>query len=880
MARIGRKFFALGKTKPDEPVRRRWNGLTSGIASLTQNLRPEIEQFPVEKLDFIELLFVPSYYKKLRNLPSSMENDRAFLDFLEQGAYEGFSPSPFFDSAYYCSRQKKEKNAALREQEAVWNWLVEGIDARIDPTPFFDEQHYLNSNEDVLSSQGWAFEHYIRHGIFENRSPNFWFHPNWYAKTYLKNDLKLRPAYHYALHGIVGGCYPSFGFEKTFKGTAILEKEVAFVKLQAICLLMKLSQELAPGDGYRIASLMARMSVASHLARCSESPTTLTNLAWFNEFLSSGLEEGRTPSPLFDPEYYDEQLKKRGFGVCDSSANRFLHWLTVGLPERILPTLLFDEEYYLAKNPDLKGAQMWAFEHYLRHGCFEKRDPHPDFNSRWYEGEYGPFSNGLPAYLYYLLQGFREGHRPSADFSHNLGVEYSDASLISPFEMVLKMERQDDIRERLGKGVLSEAIDRAQVIEPLLSKPRGYRRLSIHPFSTPLYPAVAKLRQSLKYSKYDSIVCIPHCRVGGASRVAGSLCNALLALFPDERLLLVRTDLSIFARQDWFPAELESVDLPSISAEVSDHLVQKILMDLFIGVTPKRVLNVNSRLCWDVFQSYGDRLSMWSSLYAYMFCYDIDVNGNKVGYPIEFFEPCFDNLTGLILDNSYLERYLSDRFHLSPKNRKKIVTLWSPVQMGKADDSEQDPGAKANDLRIRKKAKGKWRAFWAGRLDRQKRFDIVREIAERMPELEIWAWGHAILDAGYSIENLPDNMRFLGSFDHFEDLPLESCDFWLYTSGWDGLPTILIDVALAGIPTVASQVGGTSDLITDSTAWPVSNIDSVDAYVDVIERFMQHPEEVPSRVENMLKLASHQHNEHTYSKALSELLSSNEVIDV
>jgi len=93
-------------------------------------------------------------------------------------------------------------------------------------------------------------------------------------------------------------------------------------------------------------------------------------------------------------------------------------------------------------------------------------------------------------------------------------------------------------------------------------------------------------------------------------------------------------------------------------------------------------------------------------------------------------------------------------------------------------------------------------------------------------------------DSEVELTAAPDNIRFMGTYTSIDDLPIASCDLFLYTSGWDGLPIILIDVASRGIPIVASAVGGVGDLVTSDTGWPVDDYANPDAYCDAINNLL------------------------------------------
>ena len=132
--------------------------------------------------------------------------------------------------------------------------------------------------------------------------------------------------------------------------------------------------------------------------------------------------------------------------------------------------------------------------------------------------------------------------------------------------------------------------------------------------------------------------------------------------------------------------------------------------------------------------------------------------------------------------------------------------------------------------------------LWAGRLDRQKRFDLVVSIAGAMPDVDFSCWGKAVLDAPPDLSGLPRNVKINEPFASYEELPFETADGWLYTSAWDGLPTILIELGALGTPIVASAVGGVPELIDAETGWPVAGDAGIQEYVRALRDMIDNPE--------------------------------------
>ncbi|MCE0780835.1 glycosyltransferase [Pseudomonas sp. NMI542_15] len=78
--------------------------------------------------------------------------------------------------------------------------------------------------------------------------------------------------------------------------------------------------------------------------------------------------------------------------------------------EPVIPAL-FDEAWYLERNPDLQGASLDAWQHYLAHGHAEGREPGPDFNTAWYlEQCVEARDSGMPALLHYHQSGRHTGY--------------------------------------------------------------------------------------------------------------------------------------------------------------------------------------------------------------------------------------------------------------------------------------------------------------------------------------------------------------------------------------------------------------------------------------------------------------------------------------
>ena len=580
-------------------------------------------------------------------------------------------------------------------------------------------------------------------------------------------------------------------------------------------------------------------------------------------YFSDGVKAGHPGFPLFDEGLYRAGLISLGI---DSNVNGtlFEHWLSVGRDLRIVPTTLFNESFYIENYGSSLQAKEWSFERFVTVSVFNNCSPHFFFQPNWYLNHHNLKSEILPAFYHYLLKGSVIGFRPSPLFPA-FSREHCSRISCSPMEYVLKetslREKYDNIEKNER---LKDIVSRVARYAPEIHQPTGFRRINLPPYNNPLFPAIKSLRRSLKEASYETIVVIPHCRVGGAAKVAGLLCETLFQLEASGKTLLVRTDNDDFMRPDWFPHEIEQVNLLDFGPDLPDVFRKKLLLDLFLGLKPKRIFNVHSRLAWIVFQEYGDRLKEMTSLYGYSFCYDVGLTGRKVGYPVKYVPSTIENLKSLLVDNHFLKNDLISTNKWGEELAKKVAVIHTAQPVDTSAPSWRRDLIKGNKLPKK--------VFWAGRFDRQKRFDLVIRIAKKMPDIDFQVWGKAMLGEDLEQSSLPPNITLNGLFTSVEELPLQDCGAWLYTSQWDGVPTLLLQLGALKVPIVATRVWGTSDIINEQTAWPVDSMNDVNEYVKGLRFFLDDPLSAERKGKTLYSLIKKQHSRKAYQAVIKALI--------
>lgn len=499
---------------------------------------------------------------------------------------------------------------------------------------------------------------------------------------------------------------------------------------------------------------------------------------------------------------------------------------------------LIDLPFFVQKYPDLIRANVNPILHYLSHGRREGRQLWPDFSPSLYKAN-NPHvgKEDRDVHLHYLEEG-RKQHLPTSECS--VGSEafeqYCSAFGLES-EAVERARRAKliSLRSRMERGKLGEMIAKAEQIEPLISQ--GWlsslsagvsplRSEAILRFMT----AMRRMHIEAEFRPAKVVVLIPWCHLSGAARVAGYLADALARIYDPRDIVVIRTETSEMDFPEWFPTGARHVDFAEHAQALKGDNRHRLLVSFVRSLQPTDIFNVNSATFWQVLSAYGVPLSCCARIYSYLFCSEMDIYGNVAGYPVRSFQPTFAVHKKFFTDSDFLRDQLSERFHLPLRSRTKIVKLATPL----SDEITKIPVPPVILGRRRE-------VFWAGRFDRQKRVDIVYEIARRMPDVTFRMWGKPVLDRSILALTVPENVRHEGLYQVFSDLPLDQCDAWLYTSEWDGVPNILLDVAAAGLPLVGSLAGGTSEVLRENVSWPIERIENVDDYIKALRAIFADP---------------------------------------
>ncbi|MDL1969086.1 MAG: glycosyltransferase family 4 protein [Deltaproteobacteria bacterium] len=299
------------------------------------------------------------------------------------------------------------------------------------------------------------------------------------------------------------------------------------------------------------------------------------------------------------------------------------------------------------------------------------------------------------------------------------------------------------------------------------------------------------------------------------------------------------------------PDKVRFIEFGKKYSHLSEDEQEKLLTRLLIQMAPKVIHNINSDLGYKIFVKYGNALNSVSNLYASFFCTDITQKGEHVGYAYCYLPKCFDCLKAVAIDNqSFLNRLIETYAF----DKEKMYVHYQPIQITNK--------RKCSDNIVEKKQMD---IIWAGRMDRQKRPDILMKIAQASQDLpfRFHVYGISVLDDDIFTDELTKqkNITCYGVFNKLDSLPIEQFDLFLYTSQWDGMPTILLDAISLGLPIIASDVGGISELIIhDKTGFLINPYDDIDCYVNCLKKIYNNRALLTNIVNNAYELISKRHS--------------------
>lgn len=384
-------------------------------------------------------------------------------------------------------------------------------------------------------------------------------------------------------------------------------------------------------------------------------------------------------------------------------------------------------------------------------------------------------------------------------------------------------------RDDLPEWAACDLIATARTIEPLLS-PTHFLTKKPELYVAPLHRVSAgrtyiSIRRLLP-DTFDTLLLVPWLKPGGADLGAIHLATAC-AKAMGQRVAVLATEPVDSPWASRLPPDVTFVAAGEALAELCQTTNEptQVLARLIIQAKPARVHLVNSDLGWQTFCRHGAALREVSNLYASLFCDELDEHGVPAGFAVDYLRDAAPHLTRVIADNSASVKNWVSLLGLDP-NLFSVARFPAP----QPPSPRRQAGSPTKSI------------LWASRLDRQKRPDTLLRIAKRATDFHFDVHGYALSGTAHpasrALSKLP-NVVMHGPFEALSEIIRDDHLALVYTTAWDGLPLVILDAISLGIPVIAPDVGGISDLIPKEHL--VIDPENADAYVAKMNLLHEDP---------------------------------------
>ncbi|HEX7738415.1 MAG TPA: glycosyltransferase [Marmoricola sp.] len=526
----------------------------------------------------------------------------------------------------------------------------------------------------------------------------------------------------------------------------------------------------------------------------------------------------------------------------------------------------FDVPLYLLHAKDALTAPLSdPIGSYLAEGPMAKANPDVNFSTRGYVTHYPERTVGRDhPYVAWLKRGRAAGEiaDPAPGIQEMAGVLG-----LSTAEVVERLSAErSSLRDRMVAGTLGEMFAKAAEIEPMIGDAWAeIARPKLAPFTNPgVVQQVAALHQCQEaagHRRARLVFVINRPRWGGGRRVEGHLAHALQSVVDPADIVVIHTDEGGASPEGRYPEGVREIDFAGATTGLSSELRQRTLVELIRSLRAETLININSKLLYEALTPYGTVLTSDQRVFLMYFCNEQTARGTWVGYPMRTFYRHFEKVAGVVCDSHFLIDWLQER-HLFPDAYAERMHVFAAPVDGSLPVAVRDPAA----------GKGaRPQVFWAGRWDRQKRIDLVLQIARQLPDVDFRLWGEEVLD-GPDFGAVPANVTLEGRYAHITDLELGRADAWLYTSAWDGVPSQLLEVAMTGVPIVGTLVGGTGELLDPDLSWPIPETEGADAYEQALRAILADPEQARSKALALRERLLEERTEQAYAEHAARVL--------
>jgi glycosyltransferase involved in cell wall biosynthesis len=351
-------------------------------------------------------------------------------------------------------------------------------------------------------------------------------------------------------------------------------------------------------------------------------------------------------------------------------------------------------------------------------------------------------------------------------------------------------------------------------------------------------------------------VFMPFIGSGGAGKVASFYIDEI-ASQKHNHITIFTTDRMKSAVLHLLPSNVNVVHLEHILDNyLTERQKAKIMAALIVRYKPAKIYAYNSNLFFETLSMYGDEIIKRSKIYINIFALSFRKDTREMWWTnTNFAAKIFPYVTNIITDN---KRLINDLTKLYGLNEDKFICNHSYINI-----RDNVPAFRENSFNV----------FWASRICKEKRLDILLEIARKCKNFPII---FHIFGAGSGDEYLNklkklSNVKYYGKFNGFDTIVNPEFDVFLYTSESDGIPNVILEATSHGYPVIAPNIGGISEVITGKTGFLIENYTDVDGYVETLRKLLLDKSILRNRQKYIRKLLISDFNKENFINTMKRI---------
>lgn len=383
------------------------------------------------------------------------------------------------------------------------------------------------------------------------------------------------------------------------------------------------------------------------------------------------------------------------------------------------------------------------------------------------------------------------------------------------------------------------------------------------------------LYRMLGSGRFTDIVLLPWLKPGGAEKYILHILEEIVQQQPGARLLIVVGEAA--KRHEWMdrlPASSVFIDIYNAFPLLDDVERDAMLMRAMLAVAGDgaRLHIKSSVFAHRLLDAYGSVLAGRFRIVYYRFCDDTSQwQGESLRGPWGI-KVMRRHLPGLWRVVSDCAATVAGDQQVLGTLQSKYETIYTRCELKSL---------------VKRKPGPQYRLLWASRIGAQKRPELLTSIARALKVagldvvIDVYGTPDSGVDPRAIFDDRSSGIAYHGSFSTFSDLPVESCDGFLYTSAYDGLPNILLEVLGAGLPVIAPDVGGIGEVVKPGlTGWLVNGAGDealVQDYVRAIRALYGDWAATTDMAANGRRLVGSQHGATAFSSRVAEVFCFSEI---